>query len=183
MINLVFKILLNVIFNRLERVVLMEELIKKVEQWSMERNLHTADPNKQRLKLWEEFGELNAAIARDNRDGVVDAIGDMLVVLIIYCQQNNWDREEIFKTKKTLEQNREALDQDLTIAIDVTSGAIYLSDVHESAVRDVVTCLGFISAKYGTTLKDCLQSAYDEIKDRRGKMVNGVFVKESDLKN
>lgn len=25
-------------------------------------------------------------------------------------------------------------------------------------------------------------SAYNEIKDRRGKMVNGVFVKESDLK-
>ena len=24
-------------------------------------------------------------------------------------------------------------------------------------------------------------SAYNEIKDRRGKMVNGVFVKESDL--
>lgn len=72
MINLVFKILFNVIFNRLERVVLMEELIKKVEVWSKERGLNTADPSKQRLKLWEEFGELNAAIARDNRDGVIE---------------------------------------------------------------------------------------------------------------
>lgn len=32
----------------------MEELIKKVEQWSTERGLNTADPNKQRLKLWED---------------------------------------------------------------------------------------------------------------------------------
>lgn len=55
MINLVFKILFNVIFNRLERVVLMEELIKKIETWSIERGLNIADPNKQRLKLWEEL--------------------------------------------------------------------------------------------------------------------------------
>lgn len=42
------------------------ELIEKVEQWSKDRNLHTADPNKQRLKLWEEFGELNASMARND---------------------------------------------------------------------------------------------------------------------
>ena len=54
----------------------MEKLIKKVEKWSIERGLNTADPNKQRFKLWEEFGGLNAAIARDNRDGVIDAIGE-----------------------------------------------------------------------------------------------------------
>ena len=157
----------------------MEKLIKKVEQWSIERGLNTADPNKQRLKLWEEFGELNAAIARDNRDGVIDAIGDMLVVMIIYCQQKDWDREKIFETKKIL--YREMLEQNLMFTIDHTANSIYRSCSYEFAVRDAVTCLGVISAKYGVTLKECLQSAYDEIKDRRGKMVNGVFVKESDL--
>lgn len=30
-------------------------------------------------------------------------------------------------------------------------------------------------------IEDCIQQAYDEIKDRKGKMVNGVFVKEEDL--
>lgn len=78
----------------------MEELIKKVEQWSAERGLNTADPNKQRLKLWEEFGELNAAIARDNRDGVIDAIGDMLVVMIIYNQQLGYGNNDAFETKQ-----------------------------------------------------------------------------------
>ena len=29
------------------------------------------------------------------------------------------------------------------------------------------------------TLEECLQIAYDDIKDRRGKMVDGIFVKES----
>ena len=67
-----------------------KELIEKVEQWSKDRNLHTADPNKQRLKLWEEFGELNASMARNDREGAIDAIGDMLVVMIIYCQQQGY---------------------------------------------------------------------------------------------
>src|SRR5699024_7480021 len=78
----------------------MEELIKKVEQWSIERGLNTADPNKQRLKLWEEFGELNAAIARDNREDAIDAIGDMLVVMIIYKQQLGYGSNDVFEPKQ-----------------------------------------------------------------------------------
>ena len=31
-------------------------------------------------------------------------------------------------------------------------------------------------------LKDCLMSAYSEIVNRRGETVNGIFVKEEDLK-
>ena len=32
------------------------------------------------------------------------------------------------------------------------------------------------------TVEKCLQAAYEEIKDRKGKMVNGVFVKQEDIK-
>lgn len=32
-----------------------------------------------------------------------------------------------------------------------------------------------------TTADTCLKIAYDEIKDRKGKMIDGVFVKEADL--
>jgi len=31
-------------------------------------------------------------------------------------------------------------------------------------------------------IQDCIKLAYEEIKDRKGNMVNGVFVKENDLK-
>ena len=74
----------------------MEELINKVVLWSKDRNLHTADPNKQRLKLWEEFGELCAAVTRSNREGAIDAIGDMLVVMIIYKQQLGYGSNDVF---------------------------------------------------------------------------------------
>jgi len=31
------------------------------------------------------------------------------------------------------------------------------------------------------TIEQCLEKAWDDIKDRKGKMIDGVFVKESDL--
>lgn len=159
----------------------MEELIKKIETWSIERGLNIADPNKQRLKLWEEFGELNAAIARDNRDGVIDAIGDMLVVMIIYKQQLGYGSNDVFYPG----QDQDILDflgkLDDTALIDDIGREIYDSRSYINGLGMVVENLTMLAYRLGTNLEECLQSAYDEIKDRRGKMINGVFVKESDL--
>ena len=38
-----------------------------------------------------------------------------------------------------------------------------------------------IAGKYDTTLEDTLELAYNEIKDRKGRLVNGVFIKEDDF--
>ena len=38
-----------------------------------------------------------------------------------------------------------------------------------------------VSLFNGTDADSCLQIAYDAIKDRKGKMIDGVFVKEEDL--
>lgn len=99
----------------------MKDLIKNIEEWATERNLHTADPNKQMLKLGEEFGELCAGMARGNKEATIDAIGDIFVVLTI------------------------------------------------------------LSMQLGLSVEDCIELSYNEIKDRTGKMVNGVFVKDEDL--
>lgn len=49
-------------------------------------------------------------------------------------------------------------------------------------IGDVVVTLICISMQLGVDFNECLKMAYDEIKDRKGKMVNGMFVKEVDLK-
>lgn len=159
----------------------MEKLIKKVEAWSNERGLNAADPRKQRLKLWEEFGELNAAIARDNREGAIDAIGDMLVVMIIYRQQLGckYTVESIFLPCKNRLDNQESLE--ISELLEVVALNIHRTKESTAWIKDVVTYLYAISNKFDVTLEECLQSAYDVIKDRKGKMINGVFVKESDL--
>jgi NTP pyrophosphatase (non-canonical NTP hydrolase) len=48
-------------------------------------------------------------------------------------------------------------------------------------IGDVVVTLICVSMQLGVDFNECLKMAYDEIKDRKGKMVNGMFVKEVDL--
>lgn len=99
----------------------MNQLIKQVEQWSIDKNLNNGNPDRQALKFYEEAGEVAAALTRGNIEALKDGIGDTVVTLIILAQQQGW------------------------------------------------------------TLQECLQYAYDEIKDRKGETRNGTFVKESDL--
>lgn len=101
----------------------MELLAHRVEQWAKERGLD--NPNNstaQALKLFEEAGELAQAHLKEREQDGKDAVGDILVVLTIYCQQKGW------------------------------------------------------------SIAECFELAYNEIKNRKGKMVNGSFVKEGDLK-
>lgn len=43
-----------------------------------------------------------------------------------------------------------------------------------------VALLGRIARHFGYTLQECIQIAYNDIKERKGAMYNGVFIKESD---
>ena len=47
------------------------------------------------------------------------------------------------------------------------------------AIGDVTVVLIVLSLQLGLDYKECVKSAYNVIKDRRGKLVNGVFIKES----
>lgn len=111
----------TVMYNTMKEKSNMNELIKQVEQWSIDKDLHKADPTRQALKVWEESGEVGAALSRNKLDDLKDGIGDTVVTLIILAQQHGW------------------------------------------------------------SLQECLQYAYDEIKDRRGETRNGTFIKETDL--
>ena len=48
-------------------------------------------------------------------------------------------------------------------------------------IGDMVVVLINIAERNGLTLTECVRQAWDDIKDRKGKMVDGVFVKETDL--
>ncbi len=111
----------TVMYNTMKEKSNMNELIKQVEQWSKDKDLHKADPTRQALKVWEESGEVGAALSRNKLDDLKDGIGDTVVTLIILAQQHGW------------------------------------------------------------SLQECLQYAYDEIKGRTGRTINGTFIKASDL--
>lgn len=90
----------------------------KVDEWFIERGLDVADPHGQVVKLYEEVNELHNAIYNKDEDEIIDALGDIQVVLRGLGLQLNLD------------------------------------------------------------LEDCLESAYDVIKHRTGKLVNGIWVKD-----
>ena len=51
----------------------------------------------------------------------------------------------------------------------------------KDGIGDAVVVLTILAAQHGVTIEDCIEIAWNEIKDRKGRMVNGTFLKESDL--
>lgn len=51
----------------------------------------------------------------------------------------------------------------------------------EDSLGDILVTLIILAQDLNFDLLDCLNSAYNVIKDRKGKTINGVFIKETDL--
>ena len=51
----------------------------------------------------------------------------------------------------------------------------------EDSLGDILVTLIILSRDLNVDLLDCLRGAYNVIKDRKGKTINGIFVKEEDL--
>lgn len=47
-------------------------------------------------------------------------------------------------------------------------------------IGDIIVVLINIAERNGLSLEVCMSKAYDDIKDRKGRMVDGIFVKEID---
>lgn len=161
----------------------LQELIKAIEQWAEDRNIiKGSKPIDQAMKLFSEFGELadNVGKGRDCRDD----IGDIFVVLTIMAKQLEHSTTENYDTdlwhenqaELTLKDRVVLLSEKLTeFCFDAREG-----DVYHTVFDAVVSQLKTIAIKSGTTLQECIQIAYDDIKDRKGLMHGGLFIKESD---
>jgi NTP pyrophosphatase (non-canonical NTP hydrolase) len=69
-----------------ERKAAMEELIAKVEQWARDRQIiPNSNPQAQLMKTVSELGELADATLKNDRAGIIDGIGDVIVTLVIYA--------------------------------------------------------------------------------------------------
>ena len=97
------------------------DIFNKIRSWAETRGLYkSGNPKIQYVKLQEEAGELAKALLKDDQPEVIDAIGDMVVVLTNLAHQR------------------------------------------------------------GVYIEECIQTAYEVINKRTGKMINGTFVKDED---
>ena len=100
-----------------------ENVYDLIRTWAANKGIYkSGDSKTQYLKLMEEAGELAEAMLKNDEPEVIDAIGDMVVVLTNLARLR------------------------------------------------------------GHNIEDCVTSAYDVIKSRQGKMVNGTFVKDPKMK-
>lgn len=63
--------------------------------------------------------------------------------------------------------------------MDELTTSIYNETSPIDDIGDIIVVLVNIAERNGLSLYDCLAHAYNDIKDRKGKMVDGIFVKES----
>ena len=54
-------------------------------------------------------------------------------------------------------------------------------DQIKDSIGDMYVVLTILSMQLGLNIGNCIKEAYDEINDRKGRMIDGVFVKESDI--
>lgn len=53
----------------------------------------------------------------------------------------------------------------------------------EDSLGDMFVVMTLFAEQNGLDIVDCIQSAYETIKDREGKTVDGVFIKSEDLED
>lgn len=63
--------------------------------------------------------------------------------------------------------------------------AILDKDIHEQqdALGDVLVVITILANQLGFDIEECFDLAYNEIKNRKGRTINGNFVKDEESKN
>lgn len=158
----------------------LNKLIENVQQWSIDRGLDKADSKKQLLKLYEEFGELASGIAKNKPGVIMDSIGDCVVVLIILAQQMEIELE--FDGVERFPDNIFTM---IPLIDKLTEKVLNSEPFTQKYIGLLITTLirHFENGArlQGYKFEDCLEMAWNAIKDRKGKLVDGVWVKEEDL--
>lgn len=158
----------------------LQKLITNVQQWSIDRGLDKADSKKQMLKLYEEFGELASGLAKGNKEVVKDSIGDVVVVLIILVQQQGVRLIGDFELSHG-RLSKEGVVLKISEYIgDISFVVRQFGDIGWN-VMYLIAYLRLIAKDENLKFEDCLSQAWNEIKDRKGKLIDGVWVKEEDL--
>ena len=167
---------------------------QRVVDWAMHRRiLDESTAQFQMLKGTEEHGEMAVAILNGDRDELIDAIGDQLVVAIIQCAQlgymdelDGWLDVPRYTLRVWAMPIRKVPQQFETVLRVTGCQGHVASDLARSrCARGSFKSLFFsiynLCHVFGISPNHALDSVYDIISKRDGVMRNGVWVKVGDL--
>lgn len=150
-----------------------KELIGKIAQLAKDRNLILGStPQKQFIKLMEEFGELCAGIARNDKEKIKDSIGDCGVALIILNEQCQIEKDLILTLWQQIESPESQMVKFTMRYLNDLSWIIYSGSGDDIVLCGLITELNGYAHYYGFTMLECLEHAYEQIKDRKGRMID-----------
>ena len=146
-------------------------------KWIM-KNVKTSMYNDQRCYVY------NKAFARwfDNND-LVTRTGGIMSDSRKTCETMcRFDKIRLWANDRGLYNSGDPKTQALKLVEEVgeTCRAILKQDAKEmvDGIGDCVVVLTNLAELIGTPIEDCIDNAYDEIKNRTGKMSNGTFKKD-----
>jgi NTP pyrophosphatase (non-canonical NTP hydrolase) len=165
------------------------ELSRKIRQWARDRKIiQNSNLLAQQLKLGEEVGELILGVRKNYKDLIIDSIGDTYVVATIIMGLLDVNIEDLELYNNEYYEDSKNRKKGIYWIQD-TSGSIAKYVLHNkkhniiNKVRDLINDLEAIAIENNTNLDECIMSAYNEIKDRKGYLrEDGIFVKEADMK-
>lgn len=158
--------------------------LENVKQWFIDRDLENGGRlDKQSFKLSEEFGELCAGYLKKNEKLTKDSIGDCAVVIVGLALLIKADVQEIFEGLNHVEEvDVMKCFRGLNLNIcAIQSYSVRYDGIFRYDLVFAVEYLKSISNILGYDFEECFELAYQEIKDRKGRWIDGTFVKEEDL--
>ena len=159
----------------------MTEFEKEYQQlvlrWAHDRDIiKGSDAMRQLLKTFTEAGEMVDATRAIDLDEYVDSIGDQWVTIVIGMEMAGVSYQDALVSSREISSPTST--DDIVSSISLISDGMLKQDKYK-------LCQGY--GGYLSILRglpdfvDGVVKAWNTIKDRKGKMVNGVFVKEQDL--
>lgn len=152
----------------------LQELFNKVTEWAAQRNLIDGSTAKNQFcKLVEENYEIKTA---ENNKELLKEIGDYHVVSIIMLAQlgfSSSDYVELVQSQNVYSWSKISGFIAAALAKDNTSLAFI------AIVRGMNYANAFLPESFN--IYDAVYVAFKKIEHRKGQMIDGVFVKESDL--
>ncbi len=155
------------------------ELHDLVVEWGREKGIVVkGNQIKQLLKCASECGELADGICKNNHEEIKDAIGDVLVTLILFGKIFGIpvDVDVMALGKERSFQFMDQSEADAMFNLLLAIYAIY-ENTSKMLLTKAICWLNVIASKNDLDVVDCLESAYNVIKNRTGTTENGVFKK------
>lgn len=176
-----------------------EKYVDLILSWAKERKIDQQIPAVSLSKVVEEISETLTAIEQKDKLEIKDGLGDIAITLINYFNSMhifNVDEIKTFVSEESITNDKKMSETNIDYRFNtivknlgkLQSGFVLrnqkdnqkqLTEYAKQIFQNLEMIIEFFNLNLNTVLEFC----YNEIKDRDGKIIENVYVKNADLKN